>query len=87
MCNSLCSRSPIHSRNTHILHPFLVIIIQRKRQIEAQVYALEEELREQGYTDEEVTRKSRALRDRLERDSKALTTIGGGAKKGCVRQM
>lgn len=51
---------------------------QRKRQIEAQVYALEEELREQGYTDEEVERKSRALRERLERDSKALTTTAGG---------
>lgn len=42
------------------------------------MYALEEELREQGYTDEEVERKSRALRERLERDSKALTTTAGG---------
>lgn len=67
---------PLTSRPTPIL-------LQRKRQIEAQVYALEEELREQGYTDEEVARKSRALRDRLERDSKALTAPGGGAKKRC----
>ena len=42
------------------------------------MYEVEEKLREQGYTDEEVTRKSRALRERLERDSKALTTTGGG---------
>jgi hypothetical protein len=42
------------------------------------VYALEEELREQGYTDEEVGRRSRALRERLERDAKALATTGKG---------
>ena len=39
-------------------------------------------MRDQGYTDEEVERKAKALRERLERESGALTTTGKGGGRG-----
>eukprot|EP00624_Nannochloropsis_granulata_P002315 evm.model.NODE_2173_length_12946_cov_34.893711.5 len=55
---------------------------KRKRQIEAQVYELQENMRDQGYTDAEIEGKAKTLREQLERNSSALVPAkrkGGGA--------
>jgi len=48
------------------------LYLQRKRQIEAKIYEVTEEMQEQGFSTEEIERRVKDLRAKLDRTSTAM---------------